>query len=249
MLTVLLVGLFLPLFPLSMVFNQLLARSRHPLPRLLLLMLWPQAGVLLLMLLDTRPPGWVLLWAVLSALLYAFRLLTQREVNSWLGFLATSAWSLLWLPAATGYYDSGLLAAAALGFSIPLALLVLLAAVLEQRFGVAYTHLYAGLATPMPRFAGLLIFSILAAIATPVFPAFFTLLDILTLSDPLLAVLILLVWLLWSWAGIRLLQGLLVGSAPQTAELQDIQRSFAGLSVLILAVLAIAGLYATGGMA
>ena len=65
----------------------------------------------------------------------------------------------------------------ALGFSAPLVLLALLSAGLEKRFGAAYTDLYGGLAQSIPRFSGVLVVVILAAIATPLFPGFFILLN------------------------------------------------------------------------
>ncbi|QTR45766.1 hypothetical protein J9253_17510 [Thiothrix litoralis] len=247
--TLLLIGLFLPLFPFSIVFNHLLERLRHPLLRVGLLLLWPQLGVALFLWAgDEAVPSWVLAWAALTALLYAFRLLTQRDVNGWVGFLATSAWSLLWF-ALPGAGQHAALVMDALGFSIPLALLALLAVALEQRFGAAYTHLYGGLAGIMPRFAGLLVFSTLAATATPIFPAFFIMLKTLTLSSPLSAVVVLLTWLIWSWAGVRLLQGLLVGAAPQNQQVSDLPRGLSWAFALTLTVLVVAGLFLTGDIA
>ncbi|MEZ5535276.1 MAG: hypothetical protein R3F02_06590 [Thiolinea sp.] len=248
--TVVLIGLFLPLFPFSMLFNHLSERFKHPLTRIGLLLFWPQLGVVLFFLLGSKPPAWVLPWAALTALLYGFRLLTQRDVNGWVGFLASSAWSLLWFPLlADG--EQVILMTYALGFSIPLILMALLAVSLEQRFGAAYTHLYGGLAATMPRFSGVLVCSTLAAIATPVFPAFFTMLEILLLTGPLIAVLVLLTWLSWSWAGVRLLQGLLVGAETQAGgimEVSDLSRGLSRAFALILTLLALSGLWLTGGL-
>ena len=98
----LLIGLFLPLFPQSMVFNAVLERVGHPLLRSALLLAWPQIGLLALAALDAGPPSWLVVWALASSALYAFRLLAMREMGRWTGFLATSAWALLWLPAAGG---------------------------------------------------------------------------------------------------------------------------------------------------
>lgn len=247
LLTVLLMGLFLPLFPLSVAFNYWLERFSSPMLRIGLLLLWPQLGVALFFLLGKSVPLWVLPWAGLTALLYGFRLISQRDVNAWVGFLATSTWSLLWFPL-LGIGQQQTLAAYALGFSIPLTLLTLLAAELEQRFGAAYTHLYGGLASAMPRFSGLLIFSTLAAIATPVFPAFFIMLKTLTLTSPVIAVIVLLTWLSWSWAGLRLLQGLLIGPEKPVGQVNDLHRGLSWAFILTLTVLAVAGLFVTGDM-
>lgn len=246
-LSILLIGLFLPLFPLSIVFNQLLRRIEHTAARTGLLLLWPLPGILAASRIDQPLPSWVLLWAALTALLYGFRMLTQREIHGWIGFLATAAWTLLWFPLLAGVAHQSLVAYA-LASSIPLAMLVWLAVELEQRFGAAYTHLYRGLSNSMPRFSGILVFCVLAAIATPIFPAFFIMLKVLISANPMTASIILLAWLSWSWAGIRLLQGLLVGEDNRYTEVTDINNSKTWGYTLILVMLTIVGLYVTGDM-
>ena len=64
----LLAGLFLPLFPLSMLFNLLYARVRNPAMRGLLLLVWPQVGLTIIFAfgLTHSEPGsnWILAWAL-----------------------------------------------------------------------------------------------------------------------------------------------------------------------------------------
>lgn len=243
----LLIGLFLPLFPLSMGFNFVLGKSRSAPLRILLLLLWPQIGLTLLPMLDSPVPGWIVPLALFSAALYALRALALRDVGQWSGFLATSAWALLWI-----VYQGGMpilqLHLFALGFSVPLVLLTLLGAGLERRFGAAYTGLYGGLAESLPRFSAILVLVVLAIIATPLFPTFFimlaTVMQAATLM-PLVAVGIALVWLLWSWAGARLLQGLIVGS-PGDDEVIDLSRLTTGAYTLTLTLLVVSGLYGMG---
>ncbi|MDZ7803179.1 hypothetical protein [Thiohalophilus sp.] len=119
---------------------------------------------------------------------------------------------------------------------------------LERRFGAAYTGLYGGLAESIPRFSSILVLVVLAIIATPLFPTFFimlaTVMQAVTLM-PLVAVGIALVWLLWSWAGARLLQGLIVGPAGD-AEVIDLNRATTGAYALALTLLVASGLYAIG---
>lgn len=250
-LSILLIGLFLPLFPLSIVFNQILKRIKHPVARSGLLLLWPIPGILVASRIEQTLSPWVLTWAALTALLYGFRMLTQREINGWIGFLATAVWSLLWFPLFADVAHQALVAYI-LASSIPLAMLVWLAVELEQRFGAAYTHLYRGLSNSMPRFSGILVFCILAAIATPIFPAFFIMLKVLISATPVTASIILLAWLTWSWAGIRLLQGVLVGEGThhnnQYKEITDINTSKTWGYTLALVMLTIVGLYVTGDM-
>lgn len=238
------VGVFLPLFPLSIVFNAVLERIGHPLLRSALLLAWPQIGLLALSKLDAEPPSWLVAWALASSALYAFRLLAMREVGHWTGFLATSAWALLWLAVAAGVPIAQLWPYAA-AFSVPLVFVALLAGNLERRFGAAYTGLYGGLALSTPRLAGVLVVSVLAATATPLFPAFFAMLGTLIVSQPVPAVALTGVWLIWSWAAARLLQGLIVGAADATPHLDLNTAATWGYS-LGLAGLIFAGMLLTG---
>jgi hypothetical protein len=238
------VGLFLPLFPFSIAFNAVLERVEHPLLRAVLLLAWPQAGLLAISIHTAAIPSWLLAWALLTSLLYAFRLLAMREVGRWTGFLATSAWALLWLPAFAGVQPSQLWTFAA-GFSVPLVFLTLLAQSLKRHFGAAYIGLYGGLARSMPRFAGVLAVSVLAATATPLFPAYFAMLHTLIVSQPGPAIALTGIWLIWSWAAARLLQGLIVGTAEPSPELDlGIRTTWAyatGLAGLVLVGLILTG--------
>jgi NADH:ubiquinone oxidoreductase subunit 4 (subunit M) len=216
----LLAGLFLPLFPLSMVFNQGLGRLRQPWLRALLMLLWPQIGVWIITQTEAPVPDWLVVWALLTAAFYAYRALVLREVGLWTGFVATSAWALLW----AGATEPGHLHLQALGFSLPLALMSLLTGALEARFGAAHTSLGGGLGTSAPRLAALFVVAVLAAVATPVFPGFFTLLASIlaqVAAAPTTALALVLVWLLWTWSGVRLLHGIVVGP-PRDARVQDI---------------------------
>ncbi|MGB5201598.1 MAG: hypothetical protein WBN68_02650 [Sedimenticolaceae bacterium] len=240
----LLIGLFLPLFPLSMVFNAVFERVAHPLLRAALLLAWPQAGLLALSIFYAEPPFWLVHWVLATSALYAFRLLAMRDMGRWTGFLATSAWALLWLPVSAGVQPSELWPFAA-AFSVPLAFVTLLAWILEQRFGAAYTGLYGGLAQSMPRFSGVLVISVLAATATPLFPSFFTMLETLMVSQPVPAVVLTVVWLIWSWAAARLLQGLIVGAAVPGPQ-HDLGTATAWGYTIGLAGLVLAGLILIG---
>jgi NADH:ubiquinone oxidoreductase subunit 4 (subunit M) len=177
--------------------------------------------------------------------LYAFRLLAMREVGRWTGFLATSAWALLWLPASASAPTSQVWTFAA-GFSVPLVFLTLLAQSLGRHFGAAYTGLYGGLARQMPRFAGVMVVSVLAATATPLFPSFFAMLRTLIVSEPGPAVALAAIWLIWSWAAARLIQGLIVGTAEPSPDL-DLGIRTAWAYATGLAGLVLVGLILIGG--
>jgi len=212
-------ALFLPLFPLSMVFNQGFARLRLPWLRALMLLIWPQIGVWLIVQAEGPVPGWFVGWALLSAALYAYRALALREVGLWIGFVATSAWALLWV----GVAEPELRHLQALGFSLPLALMSLLTGSLENRLGAAHTALGGGIAASSPRLAALFVVAVLAAVATPIFPGFFTLLGTVlgqVTAAPATALALVLVWLLWTWSGASLLHGIVVGP-PREGRVED----------------------------
>jgi hypothetical protein len=242
----LLAGLFLPLFPLSMAFNALFGRIRSALLRGLMLLLWPQVGLALLPANDAATPAWLVAWALLTSALYGFRALALREVGLWTGFLATSTWALLWIPALAGLGE-GVLRTHALGFSVPLLLLALLTAELERRFGAAYAGLYGGLAHTLPRLAGVLVVVVLAVIATPLFPTFFAMLTAIVAATPAAALGLVAVWLLWSWAGARLLQGLVVGPSADGGP-SDLSLAATWAYAVVLAALVVAGVSLNGAL-
>ena len=244
----LLAGFFLPLFPLSMLFNALFNRAEHVVLRCVLLIGWPHIGIAIIHLTDTTVPTWLIAWAMATSLLYAFRMLALRGVGQWNSFLATSMWAMLWL--ITTDMSQSMHHLYAFAATAPLVLLALLSAGLEKRFGAAYTDLYGGLAQSIPRFSGVLVVVILAAIATPLFPGFFIMLKLImdtSASMPAASISLLAVWLLWSWAGVRLLQGLIVGSASQ-GDAADLNLFSCWSYVIVLIALMLTGIYLAGGV-
>jgi NADH:ubiquinone oxidoreductase subunit 4 (subunit M) len=245
----LLIGLFLPLFPLGMVFNVLFQRVRNAWWRALLLIIWPLTGLGLEHMAPVKVTGELIGWALFTAVLYGFRAVVVREVAVWCGFMATSAWSLVWIALAYAAQPVALVMYV-LAFSLPLVLLVFLVSVLERRYESAYAGIICGIARAQPRLSGVIVITLLAAIGSPLFPGFFVLLNSIThaaASYPLAAFGIAVVWLLWSWSGIRLLQELTVGER-MTARHDDISRAVTlGYGVSLLA-LAMSGLFVVGVM-
>lgn len=242
--------LFLPLFPFSMVFVRVLDHCRKGLLRLLLILVWPQLGVLLVGLAGDVP-SWVLPLAILTSILYAWRALVLKDLFLWIAFLAVSAWSLLWLDPLGGTHASPIGHVYALGFSLGLALLEMLGQMLKRRFGAAYVGLQPGLAQQLPRLSVLLVLVVLAVIATPPFPGFAVMLSLAGAGlkvAPLSALALCLVWLLWTWAAARLLQGLIVGEPRQSAVVEDADVGSLLLIGYLLTLMAAAGLYLIGGL-
>ena len=248
-LLLLVAGLFLPLFPLSMVFNELFDRIGKSKLRMLLLLVWPQIGLAIAYSTGIEIPSWIIGWAILTAVLYGFRALVLREVSLWVSFIATSTWAILWL-VIDGSSEFSQLVFYALGFSVPLALLVLLSCELERRFGAAYTGLYNGLAQTLPRLSGVLVIVVLAIIATPLFPAFTVMMAAILSSSAtslIMAIAVAIVWLLWGWAGTRFLQGLIIGPVHEE-PISDLSSGTAWFYALVLGVLGIYGISMIGGL-
>lgn len=243
-----LAAVFLPLFPLSAAFVALFVAVRSAALRAALLLLWPQLGVFLLAAAKPEAPGWVAGLALFTSALYALRAVSLREMPRWIAYLATSAWSLLWCLALVSEAQPEALHLYAFGFSAPLVLGALLAGRLERQFGAAYTGLYGGLAQTLPRFSGVLVVVVLASVATPLFPGFAAMLATVVAgaaAAPSLAAAAALVWLLWTWAGIRLLHGLVVGPAGEM-EGQDLGRAATWAYAAALVLLFAGGIYALG---
>ena len=240
-------ALFLPLFPLGMIFNALFQRVRAAYLRVLMLLAWPLPGVWILHNATFVVPDWVIYWALFSAMLYGFRAVVIKEFGMWIGFLATSTWALNWIALAFGVRLDQLVLHT-LAFSLPLSLLAILVAELERRYQSAYTGVICGLAQAQPRLSGLFVVAMLAVIGSPLFPAFFSMLDTIThtmIVLPAIAVGVVVVWLLWSWSGIRLLQDLLVGPGTPVSH-KDISFGVTMTYGSSLVVLIIGGVYISG---
>lgn len=239
--------LFLPLFPLGMVFNALFQRVRNVWLRVVLLLTWPLPGVWILYSATPVIPDWFVYWALFSAVLYGFRAVVVKDVGVWLGFLATSSWALSWIALKFGVkFDE--LVLHALAFSLPLSLLAILVAELESRYQSAYAGIVSGLAQVQPRLSGMFVMAMLAVIGSPLFPAFFTMLDTIihvATALPAVAVGVVTVWLLWSWSGIRLLQELLVGPAIPVPD-KDISYGVTMTYGSSLVMLVVGGIYISG---
>ena len=195
-------AMLLPVFPLSLIFNRLVDSAPGPWGRALAVLVLPQLGVLLLYHTGPFLPLPALaqrLWLMLvlfTAVFYAFRAVSAREINIWSRLTASSGLTLTWLLVASGS-SVHLTELFALAWSLPAALLMLWAGMLGQRMGGAYLGLRGGLATELPRLSGLITVTALAMVATPVFPSFFALLHVfhlLALSWLWPLLLLLMIW-------------------------------------------------------
>lgn len=242
-------AIFLPLFPLSMVYTLLM--KTLPLGwRVVLTLGWPQVGLAAAAIaLPTPTPlsQGLLGWALATALIYAWRLLATRELAYWSAFYAVSAWALAWVGLGAGA-DLADMQIALACFSCVTALLMLASDALARRRGDAYLGLRGGLARHLPRMGGLMLIALLGVVAVPGFPTFFALLYWLALPGVTWAgiVGVLAVWLVWSWAAVEAWRVLAYGDegTVQTARLRVPHDLAVGRLALV-----IAGVVASGGLA
>ena len=249
-------GLLLPLFPLSMLVNRLLQRPPQPVPRgpldrpgirAALLIVMPLAGVGLAALgaAAGAPPLLLTafaLWGGATSLLYAFRLLSARDGQIWLAQLYSSALALVWLGIGSG--AAPLLPA--LGLALSLLPLLFLFDTLAKRFGIARVGLYPGLGLRMPLFSSLFVIAVLLAVAVPFSPGFFAIAELAfggVGANELLTLLPLgLSWLLWTWAGVNLLTGIVFGAPREDLAYRDLEPPAAGRHGAAMLLLALFGL-------
>jgi hypothetical protein len=243
-----LAGFCLPLYPLSALPSLLLQRrlrsgkdvpdqwDQGPVSKALLILVLPLAGALLVSLgltgetaVDRRIGAVFAVWGAATSVLYALRLLTARDGEIWISHLFCSALALTWIGAAYG--NSPLLPA--FGLAVSLIPLVFLLNELTHRFGIARGGLYPGLVLRMPRFSYLFVAAVLAAVAVPFSPGFFAVAALAfggAASDAALFLLpIGLSWVLWSWAGVNLLDGIVWGAAREDLIYRDLDRRTAVL--------------------
>jgi hypothetical protein len=236
----LLAGFFLPLYPLSALPNALLQRQvngiagpesdwrRGPGFKALLLMLFPIIGVGLITLatrsasLDAGLSTLFAIWGGITSVLYAFRLLSAKDGEIWISHLFSSALALIWIGVAYGV-DPLL---PAIGLSISLLPLVFMLDQLTRRFGIARSGLYPGLCCRMPRFSHLFVLAVLTAVAVPFSPSFFAIAALAfggVAADAVVVLLpICLSWLLWTWAGVNLLTGIVWGIPRDDLAYRDL---------------------------
>ncbi|MFN3544844.1 MAG: hypothetical protein ACK4UX_08335 [Thiobacillus sp.] len=226
----------LPLFPFSMLFNAVFARIRQPLARAVLLLAWPQAGLWVVQQAGGSP-DWIAPWALATALLYAVRALSLRDAGQWIGFLATALGALVWVRPDT---------AIVWAFFVPLALLALITGAVVTRYGAAYAGYPDALALRSPRLAGVFAVAVLVATGTPPFAGFFAWIALALAATPAMAMSLLAVWLVWSWAAIRLIQGLVVGEAAAHALPGDLGRVQTWMFALTYAGVLLGGLWLAG---
>jgi hypothetical protein len=260
----LLAGFFLPLYPFSILANLLLKRQAPlegsdplaiPAVKAAIIILMPLIGVGLIELGLSRSGENVgtltaafAVWGGLTSLLYAFRLLSVRDGKIWLAQIYSSALALIWVGIAQDVPP--LLPALGLAFSL-LPLLFLLAE-LTRRFGIARIGLYPGLGMRMPVFAYLFVAAVLVAIAVPFSPAFFAIADLAfggVGANELISLLpVSLSWLLWTWAGVNLLTGIVFGVSRDDLHYEDFSRGTALIHGTGMLALSLFGIFLVEGV-
>jgi NADH:ubiquinone oxidoreductase subunit 5 (subunit L)/multisubunit Na+/H+ antiporter MnhA subunit len=245
-----LAAILLPVFPLSWIFNRLIDSAPGPWGRGLAILVLPQLGILLLYHTGPLMPLPLLaqrIWLMVvlfTAVFYAFRAVSAREISIWSRLTASSGLTLSWLLVVSGT-PLHAVQLFALAWSLPAALLMLWAGMLSQRMGGAYLGLRGGLATELPRLSGLITVTALALVATPVFPSFFALLQVFQLLDLSWLWPLLLLLMIWGWSIGKFLQDLLFG-IYRGEPLVDVGGGMTSVGAGVLVLFALFGLIWSG---
>jgi NADH:ubiquinone oxidoreductase subunit 4 (subunit M) len=263
-LSFLLAGLFLPLYPLSIVANLFLKRQSPlegsdplagPAVKALAIVLMPLAGVALVTLglslagdSAVRLTAGFAVWGGLSSVLYAFRLLSARDGKIWIAQLYCSALALVWIAIPQGLPPL----LPAVGLALSLLPLTVLLSYLTKRFGIARVGLYPGLSSRMPVFSALFVAAVLVAVAVPFSPGFFAIADLafggVSANELVTLVPISLSWLLWTWAGVNLMTGIVFGTPRDDLAYVDLDRRAAVLHGAGMLLLSLFGIFLVEGV-
>jgi hypothetical protein len=259
-----LAGFFLPLYPLSIVANLLLKRQAPlegsdplslPAVKAGIILLMPLIGVGLVELASSRSgdearalTAAFAVWGGLTSLLYAFRLLSVRDGKIWLSQIYSSSLALVWVGIANDVPPL----LPALGMALSLLPLLFLLAELTRRFGIARVGLYPGLGTRMPVFAPLFVAAVLVAVAVPFSPAFFAIADLafggIGANELITLMPVSLSWLLWTWAGVNLLTGIVFGMPRHDLVYVDLSRRAALMHGTGMLALSLFGIFLVEGV-
>ena len=120
-----------------------------------------------------------------------------------LGILSMIFWSLMLVVSLK--YVAVIMRAHNNGEGGIMALLALITGAVVTRYGAAYAGYPDALALRSPRLAGVFVVAVLVATGTPPFAGFFAWVALVLAATPAMAMGLLAVWLVWSWAAIRLM--------------------------------------------
>ncbi len=236
-------ALFLPLFPLHLLYITALTRTPRTLTIALAILL-PVAGLFMVpeIPLALRPAVGTL--AAIGALWGAVKALAQIDVARLLAFGGFSLYSVLWWHLSqVGKVDSLALSYAA-GVTLAIGGLTLAWSMIRARFGDLDLHHIGGLFSPMPRFALCTALLVMAAAGLPPFGLFFSYLKILlnpstTMSLGLVAIIA--TWFAASWYLFKLMQRLLFGPHRPDLRYEDLRPAEVTSFVVVLALLVVLG--------
>lgn len=234
----------LPIFPFTLVSLKFI--DRKPFSKMAPLLFAAYAvGTLLLLFSEMgRGSGWLELWASLSALFYAFRLLSVRNLHRFMlyYYALLSAWAWLWHAAARGMELF-------LFIHWPIwGALLLLCVALYRRYPVIHRQSINALGSHMPAFSVLFILVLLIPSFTPIFLG----IELFVKSPDALSVMIVLIellaMLLMAWSLIRLFEWLIYGESAKRRRYSQLTLAEAlppafllGLSLAVVAFYLVAG--------
>ena len=256
LLTLVVMGLLLPIFPLHSAYVAALTRS----PRILVLLLsaiMPLAGLLGLMQLVPKIPPTLLpvisVLALVGAMYASFKAMVQKSIPHLIAYAGMAFYSILWWQIAS----VGSVTGEAVTYAIAVVLVIggILTAWdrLRVRYGNFPLNRIGGLAQPMPRFALCLALLVMAAVGLPPFGLGFSFIGFM-FGSPTVTVgtfVVLLTWFAASWYLFKLMQRLLFGPHRKDIRYDDLQPVEIGAlaAILLLSIalgIAPQGSFATG---
>jgi len=172
-------------------------------------------AVFLISLGSPEAGGFLKFLALLTSIVYTLRLVTLNELFEWLLYYYIAVMSLAWLNTEKMLFFI-------MAFSFPLIAINFLLLHLKSLFGTTHVRAIRGIAEVMPTFAFLTFISLISALAIAPAYSFFILYEVFETLNPLVAVLLLFEWVLWSWAGFKLFSGVLFGTPREDLPYEDI---------------------------
>ncbi len=153
--------------------------------------------------------------ALITSVVYTLRLIALSELSDWLLYYYVAVMSLAWLNTEKMLFF-------VIAFAFPLIAINFLLLHLKSLFGTTHVRAIRGLAEVMPTFSLLTFVSLISALAIAPAYSFFVLYRVFESLNPLLAVLLLFEWVVWSWAGFKLFSGVLFGTPREDLPYEDL---------------------------
>jgi hypothetical protein len=208
----------LPIFPFSIATNFFLAKLKGKTLLVTLLVMF-FIGTFLLSMSDNQiVVKYISIFALLGSILYAFRMLSVSTAYSYLIFYYTVLSGFVWF----WKFIEGDMLHFTIVMTLPLCVFGLLIAFLDSQYGCVHYKMFRGLGKHLPRFSILLILTIPFLIMTPYISGFDVFIVNISKFNIYYLCGILLIWILMTWSGVRLIEKFIYGKATRNLRYKDV---------------------------